>query len=120
MLEAKAVDIVMYDLTWCGGISEAKKISDMADTYYIPTAPHTGGGPVLWYSSIHTATALTNFFIMESVYHYYNSKYPHFINNVPVPKNGFVTAPELPGLGIEFRKEPFENGDVIVETIAEI
>src|SRR5207247_9550328 len=45
MLEAKAVDIVMYDLTWCGGISEAKKISDMADTYYIPTAPHTCGGP---------------------------------------------------------------------------
>jgi len=120
MLEAKAVDIVMYDLTWCGGISEAKKISDMADTYYIPTAPHTGGGPVLWYSSIHTATALTNFFIMESVYHYYNFKYPHFINNVPVPENGFVTAPELPGLGIEFRREPFENGDAIVETIAEM
>ncbi|MFC1541541.1 mandelate racemase/muconate lactonizing enzyme family protein, partial [Candidatus Latescibacterota bacterium] len=40
MLEAKATDIVIYDLGWCGGISEAKKISDMADTYYIPTATH--------------------------------------------------------------------------------
>ena len=120
MLESKAVDIVMYDLTWCGGISEAKKISDYADSYYIPTAPHTGGGPVLWYASIHTATSLTNFHIMESVYHFYNYKYPHFIKNVPVPVNGFVTAPEEPGLGIEFHKEPFENGDAIVETIAEI
>jgi L-alanine-DL-glutamate epimerase-like enolase superfamily enzyme len=44
-----------------------KKISDMADTYKIPTAPHTGGGPILWFSSIHTATSLTNFYIMESV-----------------------------------------------------
>ena len=119
MLEAKAVDIVMYDLTWCGGISEAKKISDMADTYYIPTAPHTCGGPILWFSTIHTATALTNFFIMESCFHFYNFQYPYFIKNVPVPQNGFVTAPEGPGLGIEFRSEPFERGDAIVEKIAE-
>ncbi len=120
MLEAKAVDIVMYDLTWCGGISEAKKISDMADTYYIPTAPHTCGGPILWFSTIHTATALTNFFIMESCYHFYNYQYPYFIKNVPVPKDGFVTVPEAPGLGIEFRPEPFERGDAIVETIAQL
>ena len=119
MLEAKAVDIVMYDLTWCGGISEAKKISDMADTYYIPTAPHTCGGPILWFSTIHTATALTNFFMMESCYHFYNFQYPYFIKNVPVPRDGFVTAPEKPGLGIEFRPEPFERGDAIVETIAQ-
>ena len=37
MFELRAVDVVMYDVTWCGGISEAKKISDMADTYKIPT-----------------------------------------------------------------------------------
>jgi len=120
MLESKACDIVMWDVTWCGGISEAKKISDMADTYYIPTIPHTNGGPVLWLSSIHTATALTNFFIMESCYPNYNSRYPDYVKNFPVPENGFVTAPEEPGLGIEFRKEPFENGDAIVETIAEM
>jgi galactonate dehydratase len=107
-------------VTWCGGISEAKKISDMADTYKIPTAPHTGGGPILWFSSIHTATSLTNFYIMESVYHLYNDLYPHFIKNVPVPVNGYVTAPDAPGLGIELREEPFRNGDAVVETIAEL
>lgn len=97
-----------------------KKISDMADTYYIPTAPHTCGGPVLWFASIHTATTLTNFFIMESCYHFYNYEYPYFIKNIPVPVDGFVSAPDNPGLGVEFRPEPFENGDVIVEKIAEI
>jgi len=120
MFELRAVGVVMYDVTWCGGISEAKKISDMADTYKIPTAPHTGGGPILWFSSIHTATSLTNFYIMESVYHLYNDLYPHFIKNVPVPVNGYVTAPDGPGLGIELRDEPFRNGDAVVETIAEL
>jgi L-alanine-DL-glutamate epimerase-like enolase superfamily enzyme len=118
MFEARAVDVVMYDVTWCGGISEAKKISDMADTYKIPTSPHTGGGPVLWYASIHTATSLTNFYIMESVYHLYNDLYPRFLKNVPVPVNGFVTAPEAPGLGIEVRDEAFRDGDAVIETIS--
>ena len=120
MFEARAVDVVMYDVTWCGGISEAKKISDMADTYKIPTSPHTGGGPILWYASIHTATSLNNFYIMESVYHLYNDVYPRYLKNVPVPVNGFVTAPEAPGLGIEIREEAFRNGDAVAETIAEL
>ena len=118
MFEARAVDVVMYDVTWCGGISEAKKISDMADTYKIPTSPHTGGGPILWFASTHVASTLTNFYIMESVYHLYNDLYPRFIKNVPVPVNGYVTAPEGPGLGVEVREEPFRNGDAVIETIA--
>jgi L-alanine-DL-glutamate epimerase-like enolase superfamily enzyme len=118
MFEARAVDVVMYDVTWCGGISEAKKISDMADTYKIPTSPHTGGGPILWFASTHVASTLTNFYIMESVYHLYNDLYPHFIKNVPTPVNGYVIPPEAPGLGLELRDEPFRNGDAVVETIA--
>jgi L-alanine-DL-glutamate epimerase-like enolase superfamily enzyme len=120
MFALHAVDVVMYDVTWCGGISEAKKISDMADTYKIPTSPHTGGGPVLWFASIHTATSLTNFYIMESVFHLYHDLYPHFVKNVPAPVNGYVTAPEVPGLGVELREEPFRNGDAVRETIAEL
>jgi L-alanine-DL-glutamate epimerase-like enolase superfamily enzyme len=118
MFEARAVDVVMYDVTWCGGISEAKKISDMADTYKIPTSPHTGGGPVLWLASIHVATALPNFYIMESVYHLYNDLFPHFLENVPAPVGGYVTAPETPGLGVELRASALGSGDAMVETIA--
>jgi L-alanine-DL-glutamate epimerase-like enolase superfamily enzyme len=119
MFESRAVDVVMFDLTWCGGISEAKKISDMADTYKIPTSPHTGGGPLLWFSSIHTATAMINFYIIESVYHLYHDLYPHFIENVPQPVDGYVTAPEGPGLGVVLREQPFRNGDAVAEVVAE-
>ena len=34
--------------------------------------------------------------------------------------NGYVTAPEAPGLGIEIRDEVFRNGDAVIENIAEL
>ena len=119
MIESKAVDLVMWDATWCGGISEAKKISNLADTYFLPVVAHTNGGPVLWFASIHVLSSITNFYFMESVYVKYSTLYPYFVKNVPVPVDGFVTAPESPGLGIELREEPFKNGEAIVEIIAE-
>lgn len=64
--ELKACDVVMYDIRWCGGPSEAKKISGMADTNFIATSPHTCGGPLLDFCSIHLPAALPNFLIMES------------------------------------------------------
>jgi len=56
--ELTACDVIMYDVTWCGGPSEAKRISDMAETYMIPTSPRTCGGPLLFTCSAHLATAL--------------------------------------------------------------
>ncbi|MBK8504968.1 MAG: mandelate racemase/muconate lactonizing enzyme family protein [Saprospiraceae bacterium] len=118
--EAKACDVVMFDLSWCGGITEAKKIADMADTYFIPVSPHTCGGPLLWFASIHLTTAVPNLLIMESNYWKYTHQFPYFINNVPVPEGGHVSPPEKPGLGAEIRPEIFKNGDAIVETIARL
>ena len=117
-LEAKACSVVMYDLTWCGGVTEAKKIADLADTYMIPISPHTCGGPLLYCCSAHVATAVPNFLIMESNYWKYAHQFPHFITNVPVPKQGHVTPSELPGIGAGIKPELFRNGDAIVETVA--
>jgi galactonate dehydratase len=117
--ELKACDVIMYDLTWCGGPSEGKKISDMADTYFIPTSPHTCGGPLLYFCSIHLCAALSNFLIMESNYWKYTHQYPYFIGNTPVPENGHVRPPELPGIGAEIKPELFRSGDAIVETVAQ-
>ncbi|MGH9630960.1 MAG: mandelate racemase/muconate lactonizing enzyme family protein [Bryobacteraceae bacterium] len=118
--ELEACDVVMYDVTWCGGVGEAKRISDMADAYFIPTSPHTCGGPLLYICSAHLCTALSNFLIMESNYWKYAHQYPYFVNNVPVPTEGFVTPPELPGIGAEIKPELFRNGDAIVETVGKV
>lgn len=120
VLERKAADIILLDIAWCGGISEAKKIVDMADAYYIPFATHNFGGPVLWMSSIHLGTAAKNCYITESSWEMYNNVFPYFVKNIPVPVDGYVSPPEGPGLGIEFSDEPLKNGDVKVEVIGEI
>lgn len=118
MFEAKAGEIAMYDLTWCGGISEGKKISDMANTYYIPTMMHTAGGPLLWYASVHLAAAVTNLFFVESVYPNWHDRDAFFFDNSPQVKNGMVSPPNLPGLGLKFTKGLFERKDVLIETVA--
>jgi L-alanine-DL-glutamate epimerase-like enolase superfamily enzyme len=118
MFEAKAGSIAMYDLTWCGGISEGKKISDMANTWYIPTMMHTAGGPILWYASTHLAAAVTNLFYVESVYPTWHDRDKLYFENPPQVKNGLVQPPDLPGLGLQFKEGLFERSDVIVEKIA--
>jgi len=117
--EANIGGIAMYDLTWCGGISEGKKISDMANTYYLPTMMHTAGGPILWYASAHLAASITNLFYVESVYPNWTERYPYFFNNVPQVVNGTLTPPDEPGLGLRFRDGIFNNPEIKIETIAE-
>lgn len=118
LFESKAGSIAMYDLTWCGGISEGKKISDMANTWFIPTMMHTAGGPILWYASTHLAAAVTNLFYVESVYPTWHDRDKLFFENPPQVINGHVTPPDLPGLGLQFKKGLFEQKDVIVEKIS--
>jgi galactonate dehydratase len=119
-LEAKACSVVMYDVTWCGGVTEAKKIADLADTYLIPTSPHTCGGPLLYCCAAHLSTAVPNFLIMESNYWKYAHQFPYFIDHTPTPKEGHITAPELPGIGAGIKQELFANGDAHVETVAKL
>jgi galactonate dehydratase len=116
--EKKACSVVMFDVTWCGGPSEARKIAEMAEAYFLPISPHTCGGPLLYFCSVHLCMAAPNFLIMESNYWKWAHQYPYFINNVPVPERGYVKAPELPGIGAEIRPEIFRDGVAAVEKIA--
>ncbi len=105
LLESRAARYVMFDVTWCGGLSEAKKIANMAEAFELPVAPHTAGGPLLFYASAHLATALTNLAIQESCQVFYESTWPTMLSNPLVPKDGAVRVPELPGFGMEIKPE---------------
>ena len=56
LLESRTVKYVMFDVTWCGGLTEAHKIAAMADAFELPIAPHTAGGPLLFYATTHLST----------------------------------------------------------------
>ena len=107
MFEQHAVDVVMYDVTWCGGISEAKQNFRYGGHLQNPyRAAHRRRSHPLVFLDSHRHVA-------DQLLHYgervspYNDVYPHFLKNVPAPVNGYVTAPETPGLGIEIREEAF-------------
>lgn len=115
-LEARVPRFVMFDVCWCGGLTEAARIASLADAFQLPIAPHTAGGPLLFYASTHLTTAAPNVWIQESVQGFYESTWPEMLANPIVPDQGFITAPELPGLGMEVKPEIWEHPAAIVHS----
>jgi len=116
MLEAHVAKFVMLDVTWCGGLSEARKIAALAEAYQLPLAPHTAGGPLLFYASTHLATVCTNLWILESVQRYYESDWPKMLLNPIIPEGGIVRVPESPGFGMEIRPEVWSHASAITRS----
>jgi galactonate dehydratase len=116
LLENRAAQIIMPDVAWCGGISETKKIATMAETYYLPIAPHNCGGPVLHFATAHVAANVTNLFIMESVRRHYNEEYEGLVTRKLVPQaNGQLALPPGPGLGVELTAEVLARKDAVIK-----
>jgi len=116
LLENRAAGIIMPDISWCGGISEAKKIATMAETYYLPIAPHNCGGPVLHYATAHLSANIPNLYIMESVRRHYSEEYDGLVTQkLLAGANGELPLPPGPGLGIELSSAVLTSKDAIVK-----
>jgi len=116
LFESRAPRFVMFDLCWCGGLSEARKIAAMAETYQLPVAPHTAGGPLLFYASTHFSTAATNLWIQESCQRFYELDWPTMLENPIIPHDGSVTVPELPGFGMQIKPEVWKHPAAVTQT----
>lgn len=116
MLASRAVKYVMFDVCWCGGLSEARKIAAMADAQMLPIAPHTAGGPLLFYASTHLTTASPNVWIQESCQRFYEHDWPAMLMNPLKPSGGSIAAPDQPGFGMEIRPEIWEHPKAVVQT----
>ena len=114
LMELQAVGYVMYDLAWVGGISEARKISTMAEAYHLSVAPHDCTGPVLLTASVHVALNATNAIIQEVVRSFYYGWYQELVTALPPLENGMIRAPEGPGLGIELLPEVRQREDALI------
>ncbi len=101
LLETGAAGVIMLDLSWCGGISEAKKIATMVEAWHLPVAPHDCTGPVVLAASTHLSLNAPNALVQESVRAYYRTWYRDLVTAVPPVENGFITVPPGPGLGLE-------------------
>lgn len=113
-LESGAAGVVMLDLSWCGGLSEARKIAGMAEAWHTPVAPHDCTGPVVYAASCHFSMHAKNALIQESVRAFYTGWYRELVTTVPEMVDGHVLASGTPGLGLELLPEVPRRPDAIV------
>jgi galactonate dehydratase len=113
-LETGAAGVVMLDLSWCGGLSEARKIAALAEAWHTPIAPHDCTGPVVYTASCHLSLHAKNALIQESVRAFYTGWYTELVTELPRIANGEVTIGANPGLGLELRPGLEKRGDAIV------
>lgn len=113
VLRQQAVDYVMLDISWCGGLSEAKKIATLAETFQRPVAPHDCTGPVVFAASIHLSLNVPNAVFQESVRAYYTSWYRDLVTVMPRIENGLIYPFAGAGLGLELSEFVLKHKDVI-------
>ncbi len=116
LMEAGGVDVVMLDLGWVGGLTEAKAVASMAESYHLPVAPHDCTGPVVYTASTHMSVHAPNALVQESVRAFYTGWYKEVATALPIVENGQVRPPEGPGLGMELLPDIRKRPDAVVRT----
>jgi len=108
LFERGAADIVMPDVARTGGLLEMKRIAVLADTYYVPVAPHNMVGPVATMASLHLCASVPNFLVLE--YQLGDVPWIDDLISSAIPiKGGFLELPSTAGLGIELNMEEVER-----------
>lgn len=110
VLEKQAADIVMPDITRCGGITEMRKMANLAETYNVPVAPHNPNGPFSTIASAHTMATIPNFFRQEFMVNDVPWRDTCLSHPLPI-EQGYFVLPDRPGLGFdvdeaELRRHP--------------
>ena len=100
----QAVDVCMFDVSWVGGISEARRVAALAETYHLPVAPHDCVGPLTLAFSVHLSLNLPNALIQETVRAFNTGWYREVLTELPPIRDGHVYPPEGPGIGTELRR----------------
>ena len=113
LMERRATDIVMLDLSWVGGISEGKKIATMAEAFDLPVAPHDCVGPVTLVASIHLSLNAPNALVQETVRAFYTGWYKEIIATPPVFENGYALPMTGAGLGTSLIEDRFNASDAV-------
>ncbi len=115
LLEAGVHGVINVDLSWCGGISEAHKIAHMAETWDCPFTAHDCTGPIVLTASTHLTCVAPNALVQEMVRAYYYEWYPQLVTHLPTLKDGMLSPPEGPGLGLELLPDLHKRADATVQ-----
>lgn len=99
-IAAKAVDIVMPDVKYCGGMLELKKIAALAEAAGMQVSPHGPASPIGNLAAAHVCAGIPNFQILE----FSHGEVPWRAEIVDPPEQisgGYITLSSRPGLGVD-------------------
>lgn len=100
-LQHNAIDILQSDVGHCGGISQLKKIAVLAETFFVPMAPHNTCSELGLTASLHVSASIPLFLIQEGYIDGHIMPPGVARKNWTQDKEGYATLPEGPGLGVE-------------------
>ena len=109
VLQTGGVDIIQPDPSHSGGITETRKIAAMAEAYDVALALHCPLGPIALAANLQLDAVCYNAFIQEQSlgihYNASNDLLDYLVDRSPFDyKEGFVSIPNGPGLGIEINQ----------------
>ena len=115
LLEKRAASILQPDITHCGGLSEARRIAAITESYRVALAPHNPQGPVSTAASLEFGFATPSYIVCESVHGDVPWREDVVREGFVVEAKGRIVRPNArPGLGIEIneaevKKHPFQQ-----------
>jgi L-alanine-DL-glutamate epimerase-like enolase superfamily enzyme len=112
VMEERAVDVVMFDPVWVGGISEARRVASMVESFQRSVTVHDCNGPVQFATAVHLSAAIPNAYWQEFVRAYYYGWYDELLTDLPEIRDGWVYPLPGPGLGTDLRPEVLERPDI--------
>jgi len=111
----QGVSLAIMDIVWCGGLTEARKVAALADTFGAPFTGHDCTGPIALTASVHMTMHAPNVFIQEMVRAFYYGWYQDLVTELPPIANGRITAPDGPGLGTTLNPDVPARADATVK-----
>ena len=104
------VRVIQPDVGRAGGITESRRIAALAEAFHVPYAPHTGASSaVCMAASLQLAAAVPNFLVYEHMVGENPLARVLLTEPLPEPKNGVITVPQGPGLGISLDRKALEK-----------
>jgi galactonate dehydratase len=107
-LQECIVNYIMPDVCWSGGISEIKRIATLAETYYVPIAPHFSSGPLNMAASAHILMNVPNIYRLEMSHSGLEADNSALTEPMDV-RDGYFHMNDKPGLGFDLDHDFLES-----------
>ncbi len=113
MLETRAVDCIQYDTNRVGGITQARKVSALAEAYSVPVVPHAGQMHNFHIVMASLNSPMAEYFPMVNV-EIGNELFWYIFDGEPKAESGYIDlSDDVPGLGLTIKEDALRNFDVI-------